>query len=176
VAEDLSIGIVGLQGAEKGDEGMLLGRGAGVGRGAVLVKTALVADTDAVRIILWADVSTNHLFGAADVQLTVAGDVVVVTAALPAFSLMTGIQRLKGERAVATGCRAVNHNQINLSHGLQMFDFRLQTLESLARLHEERADDGGEHGDDELDDGFPSLQVFEKFHKIKFSVCVGFVG
>ena len=124
VAEDLGIGIVGLQGAEKGDEGMLLGRGACVGRGAVLVKTALVADTDAVRIILWADVSTNHLFGAADVQLSVAGDVVAVAAALPAFSLMTGIQCLKGERAVATGCRAVNHNQINLSHRLQTINVR----------------------------------------------------
>jgi len=49
------------------------------------------------------------------------------------------------------------------------------TLSRDAALHKERADDGGEHGDDELDDGLPSLQVFENFHKIKFSVCVGFV-
>ena len=34
----------------------------------------------------------------------------------------------------------------------------------LAALYKERADDGGEHGDDELDDGFPSLQVFQEFH------------
>ena len=38
------------------------------------------------------------------------------------------------------------------------------TLSRDAALHKERADDGGEHGDDELDDGLPSLQVFQEFH------------
>ena len=36
-----------------------------------------------------------------------------------------------------------------------------------AALHKERADDGGEHGDDELDDSLPSLQVFQEFHNVK---------
>ena len=36
-----------------------------------------------------------------------------------------------------------------------------------AALHKERADDGGEHGDDKLDDGLPSLQVFQEFHNVK---------
>ena len=38
------------------------------------------------------------------------------------------------------------------------------TLEIHAALYKERADDGGEHGDDKLDDGLPSLQVFQNFH------------
>ena len=34
-------------------------------------------------------------------------------------------------------------------------------LSSYAGLHEKRADDGGENGDDELDDGLPAFDVLE---------------
>ena len=116
VAEDLGFGIVGLQRAEKGDEGMFLGGSTGVGDMAVLVVAALVADTDAVRVVLGAYVGTHHLLGSSLMHLAVAGDVVVVAAALPAFSFVTGIQRLEGERAVAACRRTMNDNQIYSSH------------------------------------------------------------
>lgn len=116
VTEDLDIGIVGLQRTKQGDEGMLLCWRAGVGRVSVLVETALIADADTVSIIPSACVGTHHLFGAADMQLSVAGDVVVVAAAPPSFGLVAGIQRLERETTVAPCRRAVNNNQINLSH------------------------------------------------------------
>lgn len=87
VADDLGIGIVLLQGAEQREEGLFLGRGAGVGGAAFLVEATLVADADGVGVVV-AGVSPDHLFGAAEVQLSVAGDVVVVAAAFPAFGLV----------------------------------------------------------------------------------------
>ena len=51
-------------------------------------------------------------------HLAVAGDVVVVAAALPPLSLVTGIQRLEREVTVAARRTAVNDNQIYSSHNL----------------------------------------------------------
>lgn len=53
----------------------------------LLVETALVADADGVGVVV-AGMGADHLFGAAEVQLSVAGDVVVVAAAFPAFGLV----------------------------------------------------------------------------------------
>ena len=87
VADDLGIGIVLLQGAEQREESFFLSRSAGVGGAAFLVETALVADTDGMGVVV-AGMGADHLFGAAEVQLSVAGDVVVVAAAFPAFGLV----------------------------------------------------------------------------------------
>ena len=87
VTDNLGIGIVLLQGAEQREEGLFLGGCAGVGSAAFLVKATLVADADGVGVIE-AGVCHDHLFGAAEVQLSFAGDVVVVAAAFPAFGLM----------------------------------------------------------------------------------------
>ncbi len=87
VADDLGIGIVLFQGAEQREEGLFLGGSAGVGGAAFLVKATLVADADGMGVVV-AGVSPDHLLGTAEVQLSVAGDVVVVAAAFPAFSLV----------------------------------------------------------------------------------------
>ena len=115
MADDLGIGVVGLQGAEKGDEGTLLGRGAGVGITATFVETAFVADADGVGVVV-AGVGTDLRLVAALVQLAVAGDVVVVATAFPAFCLVTGIQCLEREILVAASGAAVDDDEINASH------------------------------------------------------------
>ena len=87
VADDLGIGIVLLQRAEQREEGLLLGRGAGVGGTATFVEASLVADADGVGVVV-AGMGSDHLLGATEVQLSVAGDVVVIATAFPAFGLM----------------------------------------------------------------------------------------
>ena len=87
VADDLGVGIVLLQREEQREESFFLGRGAGVGGAAFLVETALVADADGVGVVV-AGMGADHLFWTAKVELAVAGDVVVVAAAFPAFGLV----------------------------------------------------------------------------------------
>ena len=51
VAQDTGMGIVALELTQKVEEGTTLGVGAGVGRMAVFVQTALVADADALVVL-----------------------------------------------------------------------------------------------------------------------------
>lgn len=64
VAYDLGIGIVDGQVLQKAYQGSLLGWGAGVGRIAVLVQAALIADADAVGIVA-TGMGSHVLLGAA---------------------------------------------------------------------------------------------------------------
>ena len=115
VADNLGIGIVLLQGAEQREEGLLLGRGAGVGGAAFLVETALVTDADGMGIVV-AGVGTDHLLGTAEMQLSVAGDVVVIAAALPAACLVHLVEHPQRQVLVRSARRAMNDNQIYFSH------------------------------------------------------------
>ena len=90
MTEDLGIGVVLFQGTEQMPEGCLLGRGTGVGGATFLVEASLVADAEGVGVVM-AGVSTDHLLGTAKVQLSVAGDVVVIAAAFPATGLVAGL-------------------------------------------------------------------------------------
>ena len=109
VAHDFGFGEVGLQGDEQRVEGQLLGGSPGVGRTALLVEAPLVADADGVGVVV-AGVCADHLFGAAEVELAVAGDVVVVAAALPAAGLVHLVELLHRDVLVGTARRAVNDN------------------------------------------------------------------
>ena len=129
MADNLGIGIVLFQRDKQRVESELLGWGAGVGGTALLIETAFVADADGVGIIM-PGVGADHLFGAAEVELAVAGDVVVVAAALPAAGLVHLVKPFHGDVLVRSRCRAVNDNQIYSSHGCQ-------DLEAHAALHEE---------------------------------------
>ena len=106
VTDNLCIRIVLFQRDEQRVEGEFLGRCAGVGGAAFLIETALVADADGVGIIM-PGVGTDHLFGTAEVQLSVAGDVVVVAAALPAFGFVHLVELLHGDVLVGPRGRAV---------------------------------------------------------------------
>ena len=109
VTDNLCIRIVLFQRDEQRVEGELLSRGAGVGGTAMGIKTTLVADADGVGIIV-AGVGADHLLRATEMQLSVAGDVVVVAAALPAFGFVHLVELLHGDVLVGPRGRAVNHN------------------------------------------------------------------
>ena len=115
VAYDLGIWVVDLQRAEQGDEGGTLGWGSGVGGTAFLVETTLVADANGVGIVV-AGMGADHLFGAAEMQLSGTGDVVVVAAAFPAFGLVHLVEHPQCQMLVGAARRAVNDNQINSTH------------------------------------------------------------
>ena len=116
VADDLGLRIVGLQTDEQGAEGALLRRCTGVGITTLGIETALVADADAVLVVV-AGVGTDDFFRATEVQLSVAGDVVVVAAALPAPGTMAPFQVVEGETPVATCGGAVDDDEVYASHG-----------------------------------------------------------
>ena len=94
---------------------MTLGRSTGIGRIATLVETALVADADGASVVA-SGMCTSHLLRPADVQLTVAGDVIVVAAAAESTSPVAGLEFLHGKRMVTTCGRTMNDNEFNLSH------------------------------------------------------------
>ena len=107
VSHDLSIGVIDLQTSKQGDEGSTLSRGAGIGRATTVIETSLIADADGMSIVM-PGMSSNHLFGAADVELAITGDVVVVAAAVPSFGTMHLVEHLEGEVLVRARGRTVN--------------------------------------------------------------------
>ena len=115
VSQDLGVGIVELQRAEQGDEGLALLGGAGVGRTALGVEASLVADADAVGIVV-AGVGSGLLLAAALVQLAVAGDVVVVAALLPATGAVHLVEHLERDVLVGPTGRTVDDDEVDLSH------------------------------------------------------------
>ncbi len=109
VPDDLGIRVVLFQRDEQRVEGELLSWGAGVGRTAFFVETSLVADADGVGVVV-AGMGADHLLGTTEVQLSVAGDVVVVAAALPATVLVHLVELLQRNVLVRSRCRAVNND------------------------------------------------------------------
>ena len=99
VAEDAGIGIIDLQRAEQGDEGCTLGWRTGVVGFAVLIEASLVADAERVQVVSYG-VGADHLLGPSEVQLSVAGDVVVVAAAVPAFGTVHLVEQLERQMLV----------------------------------------------------------------------------
>ena len=119
VTHDLGIGVVDFQRAEQGDEGCTLGWRTGVVGFAVLVEASLVADAERVQVVSYG-VSADHLLGPSEVQLSVAGDVVVVAAAVPAFGTVHLVKPFETQMLVRPARRTVNHNQIYSSHSLRV--------------------------------------------------------
>ena len=109
VAYDLGIGIVDGQVLQKAYQGSLLGWGAGVGRIAVLVQAALIADADAVGIVV-SGVSANLSLRSARVEGAVLGDIVVVADGFETSGEVAGFQVFYREVLGRTGCRAVQYD------------------------------------------------------------------
>ena len=109
VADDLGIGIILLQRTEQREHGGLLCRSTGIGGLAMGIEATLVADTDGVGVVV-AGMGADHLLGTTEVELSVAGDVVVVAAALPATCLVHLVELLQRNVLVRSRCCAVNHN------------------------------------------------------------------
>ena len=94
---------------------MLLGVGAGVGRDAVGIEAALVADAYGVGVVVLG-VSSYHRLGSAGVDLAVAGDIVVVADGYEAAGLVAGFEGLNTEAVVCPGSGAVDDDEGDLSH------------------------------------------------------------
>ena len=121
MAKDLGIGVVDLQGAEQRHEGVLLGRGTGVVGLAIGIETTLIADADTMGVVA-TGVGTNHLLGAALVQLAVLSDVIVVARGLKAPTLVAGLKVLRGKVLGDFGGGAMDNNQVYSSHFTQIFN------------------------------------------------------
>ena len=108
MAHDFGIGVVDLQRAEQGDECCTLSRGTGIGRATTVIETALVTDTNGVGIVM-PGMGSDHLFGAADVELAITGDVVVVATAVPAFGTVHLVEQLERQMLVRAGGCTVDY-------------------------------------------------------------------
>ena len=115
MTDDLGFGIVGAEALEKFYHGLLLGWCASVGRIAVGIEAALVADTDAVGVVMLG-MGTGHLFGTAGIDHAVLRDVVVVADGAEAASFVTGFKVFNREAAVGSGGRAMNDDKVYFSH------------------------------------------------------------
>ena len=113
VAQDTSAGIVALELTQEVEEGTTLGVGAGVGRMAVFVQTALVADADAL-VVPAGGMGAYLMHGAAGMNLAVAGNVEVIAYAGKAAVQMGTAQGFDGKRTVATGGAAMDDQETDL--------------------------------------------------------------
>ena len=113
VAQDAGVRIVRLQLAEQIEERTLLGVGAGVGRPALLVQTAFVADADAV-VVPAGGMGTDVMDGTATVYLAVAGDIEVVANLSKTTLQVATAQSLDREIDIATRRAAMDYQEADL--------------------------------------------------------------
>ena len=120
MAQDLGTGIVKGETVEEVFQRFLLGWSASVGRVAVLVETALIANADAVGVVV-AGVSAHLAFWTTGIDHAILRNVIVVTDALEASCLVAGFQGFYWEVLVNTCGTAMYHNQIDFSWILHLF-------------------------------------------------------
>ena len=109
MTEDGGIGIVEAERVEEFLHRYLLGEGTGVGLLAVGIESALIADADAVGVVV-SGVGSDLSFWAARVEGAVLGDVVVVADGFETSGEVTGFQVFYREVLGHTGCRAVQYD------------------------------------------------------------------
>ena len=113
VAQDAGVRIVRLQLAEQIEERTLLGVGAGVGRPALLVQTAFIADADAM-VVPAGGMGTDVMDGTATVYLAVAGDIEVVANLSKTTLQVATAQSLDREIDIATRRAAMDYQEADL--------------------------------------------------------------
>ena len=109
MAEDGGIGIVEAEAMEEFLHRHLLSEGTSVGRFAVGIESALIADADAVGIVV-SGVSANLSLRSARVEGAVLGDIVVVADGFETSCEVAGFQVFYREVLGRTGCRAVQYD------------------------------------------------------------------
>ena len=109
MAEDFCIRVVEAEAAEEFLHRYLLCEGTGVGRFAVGIESALIADADAVGIVV-SGVSANLSLRSARVEGAVLGDIVVVADGFETSGEVAGFQVFYREVLGRTGCRAVQYD------------------------------------------------------------------
>ena len=108
VTEDDGFGVIDAEGLQQGVQSGLLRCGAGVLGAALCVETALVADADAMLVVV-AGVGAGEVLVAGLIYLAVALNVVVVAGEAEA-AVVAGDERGDGERPVLAGRRTVNND------------------------------------------------------------------
>ena len=108
VTEDDGFGVIDAQRLQQGMQGGLLRCGAGVLGTALGVETALVADADAVLVVV-AGMGAGEVLVAGLIYLAVALNVVVVAGEAEA-AVVAGDERGDGERFILAGRRTVNND------------------------------------------------------------------
>ena len=109
MTEDGGIGVVEAEALEEFLHRYLLGEGTGVGWFAVGIESALIADGDAVGVVV-SGVSADLSLRATRVEGTVLGDVVVVADGFETSGEVAGFQVFYREVLGRTGCRAVQYD------------------------------------------------------------------
>ena len=109
MTEDGGIGVVEAEALEEFLHCYLLGEGTGVGWFAVGIESALIADGDAVSVVV-TGVGADLSLWAARVEGTVLGDVVVVADGFETSGEVAGFQVFYREVLGRTGCRAVQYD------------------------------------------------------------------
>ena len=109
MTDDLGFGIVYGKTLQKLYHGALLGFRASVGGIAFLIETALVANADAVGVVMLG-MSADLLLGTARVDGAILGDVIVIADGAEATSLVAGFQSFYREVLIHTGGTAMYHD------------------------------------------------------------------
>ena len=109
MAEDFCIRVVEAEAAEEFLHRYLLCEGTGVGWFAVGIESALIADGDAVGVVV-SGVGADLSLWAARVEGTILGDVVVIADGFETSGEVAGFQVFYREVLGRTGCRAVQYD------------------------------------------------------------------
>ena len=109
MAEDFCIRVVETEAVEEFLHRHLLCEGTGIGRFAAGIESALVADGDAVGVVV-SGVSSDLSLRAARVEGTILGDVVVVADGFETSCEVAGFQVFYREVLGHTGCRAMQYD------------------------------------------------------------------
>jgi hypothetical protein len=150
MAEDVGVGIVCPQTAQQGMKGGFLFTGPGVSGKTLGCQAALVADADAVLVVM-AGMGTGEVLVTGVIDMAVLGDVIVV-AGETETGIVAGDEVLNGEPTVAARGAAVNDDQINSPHSSSLLVFLEES--HAAALHADGAGNGGEDG------GYDSQNLF----------------
>ena len=110
-------GIILQQQQHKHTQGVLVKKGACIGRATALVKTAFVADTDAT-CIPTPDMGTRQGQGTQGLDVTVLADIKMITCAGEAPAQVVCGQLMFGIATVATGSGTMNDDEVDKSHFL----------------------------------------------------------
>ena len=116
VPYDVGIGKICSETLQQFGHRPLLRCGARVGRLAAGVESALVAYAYAVGVVVLG-VCSDHLFGPAKVDESVAGDVVVVAYGAETACLVARFKVFHAEAVVCPGGRAMDDDEVDVSHG-----------------------------------------------------------
>ena len=112
VSHNDGVGVLLLQFGQQVEHGLFLLRGTSVSRLASGIKTAFVADTDGVAVVVQT-MGTNHFFRSADFNIAIPADIVVVSWPIPAFGDVPFRDLFYGTRLGWHHCAAVDDKPKN---------------------------------------------------------------